>query len=194
MPGPDLSPRYGPQGRADRADGGPIDRRRAGCPTSCSGVTKNRHWSIQTFSFSDAEVDAEWDMIYGYARVSTDAQDLAIQLETLKAAGCERVFHDKEGGDSADRLQLKRLMKRLSAGDERRRPTASPATRPTCSSSAGTSAPRAPGSCRSPSRSSTPTRNFGSWWRPALGLRPSSSCGVSGSARRRAGRPPRRRG
>jgi DNA invertase Pin-like site-specific DNA recombinase len=56
-------------------------------------------------------------MIYGYARVSTDAQDLAIQLELLRAAGCEKVFHDKEAGDSADRHQLKRLMKKLSAGD-----------------------------------------------------------------------------
>jgi DNA invertase Pin-like site-specific DNA recombinase len=56
-------------------------------------------------------------MIYGYTRVSTDAQDLAIQLELLRAAGCEKVFHDKEAGDSADRPQLKRLMKKLSAGD-----------------------------------------------------------------------------
>src|SRR4051794_30850743 len=73
--------------------------------------------AARPFSFSDAELDAEWGMIYGYARVSTDAQDLSIQLDLLRAAGCEKVFHDKEAGDSADRHQLKRLMKKLSAGD-----------------------------------------------------------------------------
>jgi hypothetical protein len=33
-------------------------------------------------------------MIYGYARVSTDAQDLTSQLAQLKATGCETVAGD----------------------------------------------------------------------------------------------------
>src|SRR3954447_11194696 len=37
-------------------------------------------------------------MIYGYARVSTDAQDLAIQLDTLRAADCEKVSHGRRRG------------------------------------------------------------------------------------------------
>src|SRR5713226_8621454 len=56
-------------------------------------------------------------MIYGYARVSTVAQDLAIQLAQLKAAGCEKVFREKITGTTADRPQLKKLVTDLTPGD-----------------------------------------------------------------------------
>jgi DNA invertase Pin-like site-specific DNA recombinase len=56
-------------------------------------------------------------MIFGYARVSTDAQDLATQLAQLKGAGCERVFREKISGATADRPQLKKLLAMVSRGD-----------------------------------------------------------------------------
>lgn len=45
-------------------------------------------------------------MIYGYARVSTTAQDETGQVCQLKAAGCEKVFREKITGTTADRPQL----------------------------------------------------------------------------------------
>jgi DNA invertase Pin-like site-specific DNA recombinase len=57
------------------------------------------------------------DMIYGYARVSTDAQDLTSQLAQLRAAGCEKIFREKITGTTADRPQLKKLMAALAQGD-----------------------------------------------------------------------------
>ncbi len=45
-------------------------------------------------------------MIYGYARVSTEVQDLTSQLAQLKTAGCEKVFREKIPGNTADRPQL----------------------------------------------------------------------------------------
>ena len=56
-------------------------------------------------------------MIFGYARVSTDAQDLTAQLKDLKAAGCERVFKEKVTGATADRPQLKKLLAAIGQGD-----------------------------------------------------------------------------
>ncbi len=56
-------------------------------------------------------------MIYGYARVSTDAQDLTNQVAQLKAAGCARIFREKISGATAERPQLKNLMAKLASGD-----------------------------------------------------------------------------
>ncbi len=56
-------------------------------------------------------------MIYGYARVSTDTQDLTSQLAQLKAAGCEKVFREKISGATANRPQLKKLMAAVGHGD-----------------------------------------------------------------------------
>ena len=56
-------------------------------------------------------------MIYGYARVSTAAQDLAPHLAQLKAAGCEKIFREKITGTTADRPQLRKLISALAPGD-----------------------------------------------------------------------------
>jgi DNA invertase Pin-like site-specific DNA recombinase len=55
--------------------------------------------------------------ILGYARVSTQDQDFAGQVERLKAAGAGRVYSEKVSGARADRPQLAKLMSSLQAGD-----------------------------------------------------------------------------
>jgi DNA invertase Pin-like site-specific DNA recombinase len=55
--------------------------------------------------------------IIGYARVSTSGQDLALQHEALKAAGCGKVYAEKISGARSDRPQLARMLKALAPGD-----------------------------------------------------------------------------
>jgi DNA invertase Pin-like site-specific DNA recombinase len=59
----------------------------------------------------------EREMKVGYARVSTNGQDLASQREALTAAGCEKVFAEKISGARGDRPQLARMLKALGPGD-----------------------------------------------------------------------------
>ena len=56
-------------------------------------------------------------MLIGYARVSTDDQNLDLQRDALKAVGCERTFEDMASGAKADRIGLAALMNVLRAGD-----------------------------------------------------------------------------
>ena len=56
-------------------------------------------------------------MHLGYARVSTDAQDLTNQRTELTAAGCTRIFAEKITGAQRDRLALGRMLDHLRAGD-----------------------------------------------------------------------------
>jgi len=55
---------------------------------------------------------------YGYARVSTDEQDLEIQVEALQAAGCEIIRSEKVSASTRDgRNELATLMEFLREGD-----------------------------------------------------------------------------
>lgn len=56
-------------------------------------------------------------MIIGYARVSTEDQNLDGQIDTLKAAGAERIFADKISGTALCRPELDRLLDQLRHGD-----------------------------------------------------------------------------
>jgi DNA invertase Pin-like site-specific DNA recombinase len=54
---------------------------------------------------------------FGYARVSTDGQELDGQLEALTAAGAVKVFSEKESGLKTDRKALAKAIAVLDKGD-----------------------------------------------------------------------------
>jgi len=53
----------------------------------------------------------------GYARVSTTDQDLSLQINELKAAGCKSIFTDKVSGGKSERPGLDECLKNLSPKD-----------------------------------------------------------------------------
>lgn len=56
-------------------------------------------------------------MKIGYARVSTQDQNPGLQIDALKAAGCDRVFEEKASGAQRDRPQLLAALEYARAGD-----------------------------------------------------------------------------
>jgi DNA invertase Pin-like site-specific DNA recombinase len=56
-------------------------------------------------------------MRFGYVRVSTIDQNLDMQLDALKKAGCDKIFEEKASGKRDDRPELNRLLDQLRQGD-----------------------------------------------------------------------------
>ncbi|MCK5353833.1 MAG: recombinase family protein, partial [Methyloprofundus sp.] len=57
-------------------------------------------------------------MKIGYARVSTDEQNLDLQLDALKAAGCNKIFTDEgKSGITKDREGLSQALSAVSEGN-----------------------------------------------------------------------------
>ncbi|EDF5515920.1 recombinase family protein [Salmonella enterica] len=56
-------------------------------------------------------------MLVGYARVSTDDQNLNLQRDALQLAGCEKIFEDQISGAKAERPGLHAVLQFVRPGD-----------------------------------------------------------------------------
>jgi DNA invertase Pin-like site-specific DNA recombinase len=57
-------------------------------------------------------------MKVGYARVSSTGQNLEAQIELLKKAGCEKIFHEKKSGTKrTNRIELENALDFVREGD-----------------------------------------------------------------------------
>ena len=56
-------------------------------------------------------------MLVGYMRVSTPDQDIALQEDALRKAGCEQIYSDIASGASVERAGLKRALDFTRSGD-----------------------------------------------------------------------------
>lgn len=56
-------------------------------------------------------------MFIGYARVSSQDQNIDLQIEALTQAGCRKIFSDKMSGSRAERPGLSQTLEHLREGD-----------------------------------------------------------------------------
>ena len=55
--------------------------------------------------------------IFGYARVSTEQQNLDRQLDALRKYGCDVIYNEKMTGTKRDRPELAKMLDRMTGGD-----------------------------------------------------------------------------
>ncbi len=67
--------------------------------------------------FCDDICDKGRAQLIGYARVSTDDQDLSLQRAALQGSGCTRTYEEKISGAKRDRPELIRMLDHIRAGD-----------------------------------------------------------------------------
>src|SRR3712207_6403382 len=58
------------------------------------------------------------EMLLGYARVSNASQNHDLQMDALRAAGCERIWVETASGAQSDRVELARLLEQARPGDQ----------------------------------------------------------------------------
>ncbi len=57
-------------------------------------------------------------MLIGYARVSTQDQTADLQIDALRAAGCEKIFIETASGSKADRPELLKALEYMRGGQD----------------------------------------------------------------------------
>jgi predicted site-specific integrase-resolvase len=79
-------------------------------PSACAqcGTTLQ---PVRSFALSAARQRSDRAMLVGYARVSTQDQNLELQREALTQAGCQKLFEDKLSGTRAERPGLAKALK-----------------------------------------------------------------------------------
>ncbi len=81
-------------------------------PTTTSSEKKSSAKKTQS-----ARREPKQGMLVGYARVSTQDQNLELQTEALQKAGCKKIFEDRMSGSRAERPGLAQARDNLRAGD-----------------------------------------------------------------------------
>ena len=57
------------------------------------------------------------NFVFGYARVSTEQQNLDRQIDMLEKYGVDRIYNEKMTGTKRNRPELEKLLERLTEGD-----------------------------------------------------------------------------